>query len=465
MPQHAAPAKAPARKARGMSLENGRFGHGREAVLLAGGTDPCGGAGLAADIKAVSAAGAHACIAVTAVTVQDSGAVYSWEGVDPALFEAQALAAAGDARIEAVKSGMLGSPGIAEALSRLLSGPLSGVPYVMDPVLVAGSGDSLSSGGMVSAALSLLLPRCALCTPNLDEASAMAGFPVSSREGMEKAGRTLCGLGAPAVLVKGGHLEGRPADVLVAGGAVRWFEGTRIVPGKVHGTGCTLASAIAARLAQGHGVEQAVEMGLRYLRKALSSSFPMRGGTILGHFPARGPRPGERNEDSFYDAPAFCPGCGSALEGEMPPDGHLNCPACGEVVWRNPLPAVTVVVRRGAEVLLVRRSIQPRKGMFCLPGGFLELGETVEECARRELREETGLSAGRLSLLGVTTDSTEYGGIALVAFETGETRGVELPGDDASETAWFRLDGLPPLAFEAHSRLLAGIAARRPGGA
>ena len=127
------------------------------------------------------------------------------------------------------------------------------------------------------------------------------------------------------------------------------------------------------------------------------------------------------------------------------------------MAWRNPLPAVTVVVMREGSVLLVKRSVRPRMGAWCLPGGFLELGETVEECAARELLEETGLSADGFSLIGARTDVTEYGGIMLAALEALGAGGDLRPGDDASEAAWFRLDEVPPLAFQAHDRIVEAL--------
>jgi hydroxymethylpyrimidine/phosphomethylpyrimidine kinase len=429
----------------------------RPAVLLAGGTDPSGGAGLAADIKAASAAGAQVCIAVTAITVQNSGEVRSWTAAAPGLVYGQIEAVADDCDIRAVKSGMLGSPSAAGELRQALDNLLPGVPYVLDPVLAAGSGDSLSARGMAESIAELLVPACALCTPNLDEASALSGIEVRTRSDMLRAGREILDRGAGAVLVKGGHLEGPPTDVLVTRTGSLEFDGERLVPGKVHGTGCTLASAIAARLCLGIPLVESVRASLAYLRQALLSSFPTVRGTLLGHIPPFGPRPASPDGEAFYAPPRFCTGCGSQLEGDRLPDGHLHCPRCGFVAWRNPLPAVTVVVMREGSVLLVKRSVRPRMGAWCLPGGFLELGETVEECAARELLEETGLSADRFSLLGVRTDVTEYGGIMLAALEALGTSGDLRPGDDASDAAWFRLDEVPPLAFQAHDRIVEAL--------
>jgi len=430
---------------------------GRPAVLLVGGTDPGGGAGLAADIKAASAAGTEACLAVTAITVQNSSGVSFWREAGRGMVLMQVGAAAADCDIRAVKSGMLGSPGVAGELRSALDRYLPGVPLVVDPVLSAGSGDGLSTGDLARAIRDLLVPGSALVTPNLSEASILSGLRVEDRPGMEAAGLEILKAGAAAVLVKGGHLGGRPSDVLVTPEGTSWFEGERIVPATVHGTGCTLASAIAARLAQGRSLHESVRDSLAYLRQALLSSYRTGGGVLLGHFPPAGPLPGNPDGESFYSPPRFCSSCGRALEGDSLPNGHLHCPACGSMTWRNPLPAVSVVVRRGGSILLVRRATRPRKGMLCLPGGFLELGETVEGCARRELREETGLRAGSFALLGVETDSTDYGGIMLAAVEALDASGEPEPGDDASEASWFPMREVPRLAFAAHERIVRSL--------
>lgn len=430
---------------------------GPPVVLLVGGTDPSGGAGLAADIKSVAAAGAHGEIAVTAVTFQNSGAVEGWEPVTEGALSRQVEAVLRDGPVQGVKSGMLGGPGIAGEMAAILEAHLGGIPYVLDPVLAAGSGDTLHEGGILDAVRGRLVPLCALCTPNLDEAEALTGGRVRSRDAMERAARDIVAMGAGAALVKGGHLEGEPADFLLCGGSGRWFEGRRTYPGKLHGTGCTLASGAAARIACGQGVEDAVVGALHYLRQAAASYFERDMGAILGHFPAAGPRSAGRDSTAFYSAPRFCSRCGTPLSA---PERHPFCPACGYVHYRNPLPAVTVVAGENGRVLLVRRAVAPGLGEFCLPGGFLELGETAAECASRELLEETGLSAGRLRLCCVETDETEYGGIVLAVFDASEITGDLLPGDDASEVAWFPVDSVPPLAFAAHRRIVSGLRER-----
>jgi ADP-ribose pyrophosphatase YjhB (NUDIX family) len=272
---------------------------------------------------------------------------------------------------------------------------------------------------------------------------------------MEQAGKALLELGADAALVKGGHLEGRPSDYLACAGGGRWFPGRRIYPGKVHGTGCTLASALAAHLALGYGVRQAVASSLTYLRQTIRGGVMLRGGPVPGHLPPAGPMPGGRDGGAFYLKPRFCARCGASLRssGSGPP----VCPDCGMVAYRNPLPAVTLIVRRDGEVLLVRRAVPPAMGELSLPGGFLELNEDVYQCGRRELREETGLDAASLRLAGSEVDSTAYGGVVLTVLEANGIKGEARAGDDAAEVLWVRPEDAPSLAFAAHSRILSSL--------
>lgn len=424
----------------------------RPVVLLVGGTDPSGGAGLLADIKAVAAMGAHGCCAVTAVTVQDSGRVHSWKPVDPEDITSQILRTRDDGPVHGMKTGMLGSRDAVEAVAAAYTGRIHPAPLVVDPVLAAGSGDSLSVKGLCDTLLKKLVPRAALLTPNLDEAEALTGMPVRTLSEMEDAGRFLLDCGAGAVLVKGGHLEGEPSDILVSAQGVTVFPGSRIVPGKVHGTGCTLASACAALISSGLDPASAVKRALTYLRGAIRDGFRRNGGFLIGHFPAAGPGPEIPDKAAFYSAPRFCQVCGGGLLGVR---GHMECRDCGMVHYRNPLPAVMVLAGdSGGRVLLVRRAFPPARGELCLPGGFMDLDETPEECARRELMEETGLAADKMELAGADRDSTDYGGVALYIFRASGLHGDPVPGDDASEILWLAPCEIPPLAFPAHDRAL-----------
>ena len=132
----------------------------------------------------------------------------------------------------------------------------------------------------------------------------------------------------------------------------------------------------------------------------------------------------------------------------------MKCGSCGFIHYRNPLPAVTLLVHEEGRILLVRRARPPAEGALCLPGGFLDLGETVQECGKRELFEETGLIMKECRLFSVETDMTPYGGVMLAVLETTSWSGRETAGDDASETIWANLDQVPDLAFAAHNRLI-----------
>lgn len=424
----------------------------RPVVLLVGGTDPSGGAGLLADAKAVAAMGAHGCCTVTAVTVQDSARVHSWSPVSPGQIRDQMHRICDDGTLHGMKTGMLGSQGAVEAVTDVYASRILPAPLVVDPVLAAGSGDSLSGKGLSECLLKHLVPHASLLTPNLDEAEALTGRPVRTLREMENAGRALLDCGAKAVLVKGGHLEGEPSDVLVTGQGARVFPGRRIVPGKVHGTGCTLASACAALMASGHDPACAVKKALTYLRGAIRDGFRRKGGFLIGHFPGAGPGPRTPDKAAFYSPPRFCQVCGGSLLG-VP--GHMECCECGLVHYRNPLPAVIVLARdNSGRVLLVRRAFAPAMGELCLPGGFMDLNETPEECARRELHEETGLTADSMELAGADRDSTDYGGVALYVYRATGLHGTPVPGDDASEVLWLAPCEIPPLAFPAHDRVL-----------
>lgn len=424
----------------------------RPVVLLVGGTDPSGGAGLFADAKAAAAMGAHGCFAVTAVTVQDSGRVHSWNPVSPKGIRAQMLAQCDDGPLHAMKAGMLGSAEAAEVVADVYASRIAPNPLVVDPVLAAGSGDSLSGTGLIDLLKRDLIPRAALVTPNLDEAEALTGRSVRTLREMEDSGKAILDMGPGAVLVKGGHLQGEPTDVLVTGEMVRCFPGRRMIPGKVHGTGCTLASACAALMASGHDPASSVERALTYLRGAIRDGFHRNAGFLIGHFPGMGPAPKNRDTSAFYSAPRFCPCCGEGLVGVS---GHRDCPGCGLVYYRNPLPAVMVLATDDdGRVLLVERAFAPGKGKLCLPGGFMDLGETPEECARRELLEETGLTAVSMELAGSDTDNTDYGGVALYIFRADGLRGEPTPGDDASQVYWLRPGEIPALAFAAHDRAI-----------
>ena len=432
---------------------------GRETtVILVGGTDPSGGAGLPADIKTAAAMGIHGFPVVSALTVQDSGSVSSWTAVEPEFLEEQLRSVLDDGPVSGMKSGMLGSRANAGVLADILRRELDGLPYVLDPVLSSGSGDRLLHDGSPLMVYGDLLPLCTLVTPNLHEAEILTGIDsLIDPDSMAEAGRKLLEMGAGAALVKGGHLAGEPADVLVTRGSVTTYRGHRITGQNVHGTGCTLASACASLLAAGCPLEEAVAGARIFVEHAISRRMARVHGNLPGHVPHAAPPPPSPDGSAFYLPPVFCTRCGRAMTREPGEVGHLHCTNCGLVHYRNPLPAVAMVACDEGRILLVRRGVAPGKGELCLPGGFMESGESPEECGRRELLEETGLLAGRTGIRSLETDSTAYGSILLVVLEVGSLSGTPTPGDDASEVVWHELGNVPPLAFKAHDRIVRGL--------
>jgi len=241
-------------------------------VLVCAGLDPSGGAGLLADLEALAAAGVRGWAVATAFTAQGARGARAVEPVTPGMLVAQIDALLDGARERplAVKAGMLGSGANAAALSaRLRERPLGRVPLVVDPVLLASSGLPLLDPGAVPprAALDALLSRAALSTPNWPELEALSGRSLGSEEEAVRAARELP---SRAVLVKGGHREGEPVDLLVRGRSVVRIRGRRR-PGSARGTGCRLASAIAAFLARGLSLEESVRRAKRIVERYLDA--------------------------------------------------------------------------------------------------------------------------------------------------------------------------------------------------
>jgi len=425
-----------------------------DVLLYIGGTDPSGGAGLAADLKTAAALGFHGCQAVSALTVQNSGNVSSWEAVPSEILLEQLKAVCDDGPVAGVKSGMLGSSENVSSLAGFIKENLNGIPYILDPVLAAGGGRSISCEGITELLRDELIPLSTLCTPNISEAEILTGINIGNEEDMIQSGRAIIGIGANAALIKGGHLTGNPVDILVTeSGSVR-FAGSRITTENVHGTGCTLGSAITALLAAGYPLESAVRDSREYVRRVIARRINRIHGNLPGHFPKAGPLPKEPDGSAFYLPPAYCALCGGTM-GKLPGEfGHLFCSSCGYVHYRNPLPAVALMVHDAERILLVKRAVPPRKGMLSLPGGFLETGETPEECGCRELLEETGLRVLESKPLELETDLTAYGGILLAVLEVTDWEGTPVAGDDASEVIWVRINEVPELAFSAHDRLV-----------
>ena len=240
-------------------------------VLIIAGSDSGGGAGIQADIKTVTMLGGYAATAITAITVQNTLGVTGVVGVDPAVVEAQGRAVLDDIGADAIKTGMLADSATVQAAARLIDH--AGVPAVIDPVMVAKGGASLLADEAVDAVRTLMVPRAALLTPNAPEAAALTGVAVEDIEGQRAAGRALLALGARAVLMKGGHVEGdRVTDLLLTAAGEHVFTAPRLDSRHTHGTGCTLASACAAGLAQGLSLPDAVERAIDYVRGAIAAA-------------------------------------------------------------------------------------------------------------------------------------------------------------------------------------------------
>lgn len=241
----------------------------RGRVLILAGSDSGGGAGLQADIKTVTALGGYAATAVTAITVQNTLGVTGVFAVPTGVIEAQAQAVLGDIGADALKTGMLGDVATVEAVARIID-LAAGVPAVIDPVMIAKGGSPLLAPEAIGAVKSLLLPRAALLTPNAPEAAALTSLPTSTTDELRRAGRALLEMGARAVLMKGGHIQGaRLVDLLLTRDEELLFESERIETRHTHGTGCTLASAIATGLAQGLPLREAVPRACAYVHEAI----------------------------------------------------------------------------------------------------------------------------------------------------------------------------------------------------
>ena len=242
-------------------------------VLIIAGSDPSGGAGVQADIKAVTALGGYAATAITALTVQNTQGVSAVHPVSVDTIAAQIDAVLDDIGADAIKIGMLGSVSVVDLVADKLAPIAGAIPVVVDPVLVATSGDALAGDGVAEAILQRLLPVAAIVTPNTEEAETLTGSDIKSRDDMIAAGEALRARGAEAALVKGGHMPGaNVADVLVRAEGALWFENRRIDTTSTHGTGCTLASAIAAGLAQGQSRADAVAAAIRYVHVAIATA-------------------------------------------------------------------------------------------------------------------------------------------------------------------------------------------------
>lgn len=240
-------------------------------VLVIAGSDSSGGAGIQADIKAVTALGGYAATAITAVTVQSTTGVSAVHPVPLDIITGQISAVLDDIGADAIKTGMLASADVIKTVARALdASKAQAIPLIVDPVMAATSGGRLADDSAVAAIKAVLVPRAALITPNIPEAEALTGLTITDLDGQRAAAEALLKAGARAVLVKGGHLEGSDViDLLLTRNGMRLFTRPRLRTRHTHGTGCTLASAIAALMAQGLALDRAAEQAGDYLHEAI----------------------------------------------------------------------------------------------------------------------------------------------------------------------------------------------------
>ncbi len=255
-------------------------------VLSIAGSDPSGGAGIQADLKAFAARGVYGMAALTALTAQNTQGVSGVHLVPSGFVADQIKAVFADVRVDAVKIGMIASAEIADAVADVLE-LHPDLPIVLDPVMVAKGGAKLLDPDAVDVLLRRLLPLATLLTPNLPEAAALLRSDVAeSRREMGDQAKALRALGPAAVLVKGGHLDGdQSPDVLASEDGLTWFEAARIPTANTHGTGCTLSSALAAELAKGARLPQAVAAAKSYLAGAVAAADMLDVGS--GHGPVQ----------------------------------------------------------------------------------------------------------------------------------------------------------------------------------
>jgi hydroxymethylpyrimidine/phosphomethylpyrimidine kinase len=245
--------------------------HGR--VLIVAGSDSGGGAGIQADIKTVTMQGAYAATAITALTAQNTEGVFGVLPIPPQFIRQQIEVVLDDIGADAIKTGMLHDAAVIEAVAAVLQERASGIPLVVDPVMVAKGGARLIDPDAIGALKRRLIAHATVLTPNLPEAETLCGMSIGDVAAMRCAGEMLLALGCRAVLVKGGHLTGDiVSDVLVTATGAWIWESPRIDTRHTHGTGCTLASAIAAGLAQGRDIESAVDRARDYVRQAIASA-------------------------------------------------------------------------------------------------------------------------------------------------------------------------------------------------
>ncbi len=261
-------------------------------ALTIAGSDSGGGAGIQADLKTFHQFGVFGTSVIAAITAQNTLGVTEWEAVRPALVKSQIDAVASDLRPAALKTGMLATAAIIRVVAAAIrDNHLE--RYVLDPVMIATSGDQLIEDDAVAAIRNELIPIADLVTPNADEASVIAGFPVRNEEDMHRAAEAIASLGAKAVLVKGGHVVSGDTTKVVDclyDGSFTTFRHERITTRNTHGTGCTLSAAITASLANGSSLREAVQLATDFVHEAIATAPGLGSGNgPLNHFAGRAP--------------------------------------------------------------------------------------------------------------------------------------------------------------------------------
>jgi hydroxymethylpyrimidine/phosphomethylpyrimidine kinase len=251
-------------------------------ILSIAGSDSGGGAGIQADLKTIAALGCYGMTAITAITAQNTCGVTGIEAISPSMLAAQIKAVVTDIGVDAIKIGMLHDPEVVHVVaSAIKEYQLKRV--VLDPVMVATSGDALITPPTIAVLVKELFPLVTVITPNLDEAALLLQRPLASRADLDKAAQDLVAMGAKA-LVKGGHLAGdKVTDVLLSNGKLHDFSSSRISSQNTHGTGCTLSSAIACYLGMGLPIEDAVAKARSYILQAIAAGAGIKIGA--GHGP------------------------------------------------------------------------------------------------------------------------------------------------------------------------------------
>lgn len=245
-------------------------------VLTVAGSDSGGGAGIQADLKTMLALGVHGMSVITAVTAQNSlGVRGAWELPEEAV-RAQYRAVVDDIGVQAVKTGMLASAALVETVAELLAG--TDAPVVVDPVGVSKHGDPLLAASALDSVRTKLLPVATVATPNLDEVAQITGVRVASEADLREAAEAILAYGPRWALIKGGHLAGEAVDLLTDGTEEHWLRAPRLDNRHTHGTGCTLASAVASGLAKGLAVPEAVRAAKEYVTGAIAAGFALGAG-------------------------------------------------------------------------------------------------------------------------------------------------------------------------------------------